>query len=229
MPAWSRSRTRALVSSSRISGFFQNPTLRTSWRMRSIMSRVVSIASSRCFALNSHPLLHSSRTRRTNGTCTLASRFGKSFRSPRRSSSMKFFSSRSNAFQSSLNRWRISSSFSLIFRAKAGFRSEREIIPVAPAQLLNEVLQLPLQRVPIVFEPLENLLQLLAHLPGKGRVLIRESDDVVAGGVLHLRCTGSAAGLGLQHLLKFRIRDSRGRNLWVNVTRSEERRVGEEG
>src|ERR1039458_9211166 len=172
MPAWSRSRTRALVSSSRISGFFQNPTLRTSWRMRSIMSRVVSIASSRCFALNSHPLLHSSRTRRTNGTCTLASRFGKSFRSPRRSSSMKFFSSRSNAFRSEFP------SFAAFFQDEADERhlhlgiEVREIIPVAPAQLLNEVLQLPLQRVPIVFEPLENLLQLLAHLPGKGRVQI---------------------------------------------------------
>ena len=39
MPALSRSRTSAFVSSSRMSSFFQNPTLRTSWRMRSTISK----------------------------------------------------------------------------------------------------------------------------------------------------------------------------------------------
>src|SRR5262249_49334204 len=61
IPALSRSRTRERVSNSRIALFFQKPTLRTSWRIRSTMSRVAASAAVRWVSFNSRPLLHSSR------------------------------------------------------------------------------------------------------------------------------------------------------------------------
>ena len=74
----------------------------------------------------------------------------------------------------------------------------REIIAVSLPQFVDELPQLPLQGIPVVFEALEDLLQLFAHLAGVGRVLVGEADDVVAGRVLHLRGAGAAAALRLQ-------------------------------
>lgn len=75
------------------------------------------------------------------------------------------------------------------------------------------------ERIPVVFETLKNLLELLARRPRVGRILIRETDDVIARGVLHLRGAGAAADLGLQHFLKLRLGDGCRRNLRVAKTR----------
>ena len=146
MPAWSRSRTRVFVSSSRACGFFQKPTAD--------------------FLADTVHHLQCSRERR----------LGLRFPLPALSA---FF--QHEADERHLRPW----------------VEVREIVPVALPQLVNELPQFPLQRVPVVFEPLENLLQLLTHLAGKGRVLIREADDVVARGVLHLGGPGAVAALVL--------------------------------
>ena len=111
-------RPSACVGEARLA-FFQNPTFRTSCRARSTISSATPMAAFLRSGSCSPSGRHVSSTRRTNGTCTLGSRSGKSAVSPRRSSSMKRRSSRSSASQSSLNLLSISSSFSLIFRAKA--------------------------------------------------------------------------------------------------------------
>src|SRR5688572_2011677 len=106
------------------------------------------------------------------------------------------------------------------WRFGAWIKAERVAL-AAFAQVVNEILEIQRELVPVVAKARDQLLQPLAEALVENRVLLAVFVDMVAGGVLHLGGGVAARPLGGDVLLKLGIHDRERRDLRVDPERDD--------